>query len=190
MRDSTLINELQKRPNLLIAGKLFTYNNSLPNVRFPVCLHGDSLVSSVILSGDNIKLKWMKLLKFILLTFATSLFSFTNQPLSGKVISVIDGNIIEILTDDGDKLLIKLSEVDSPELGQEFGEEALAYTSKFCLNKIVEIDVVGKDRKGIRLGIVRLRSGKQLNTSLLKSGLAWYSHHWPLFTPCNKLVKD
>jgi len=119
----------------------------------------------------------MKLLKFILLTFATSLFSFTNQPLSGKVISVIDGNIIEILTDDGDKLLIKLSEVDSPELGQEFGEEALAYTSKFCLNKIVEIDVVGKDRKGIRLGIVRLRSGKQLNTSLLKSGLAWYSHH-------------
>jgi len=118
----------------------------------------------------------MKLLKFILLTFATSLFSFTNQPLSGKVISVIDGNIIEILTDDGDKLLIKLSEVDSPELGQEFGEEALAYTSKFCFNKIVEIDVVGKDRKGIRLGIVRLRSWKQLNTSLLKSGLAWHSH--------------
>ena len=117
------------------------------------------------------------MLKFVLLTLATSMFSFTNQPISGKVISVIDGNIIEILTDDGDKLLIKLSEVDSPELGQEFGEEALAYTSKFCLNKIVEIDVVGKDRKGIRLGIVRLRSGKQLNTSLLKSGLAWYSHH-------------
>jgi len=119
-------------------------------------------------------------LKFILLTFATSLFSFANQPLSeisGKVISVIDGNIIEILTDDGDKLLIKLSEVDSPELGQDFGAEALAYTSKFCLNKIVEIAVVGKDRKGMRLGIVRLKSGKQLNTELLKSGLAWYSHH-------------
>ena len=122
----------------------------------------------------------MNLLKFILLTFATSLFSFANQPLSeisGKVISVIDGNIIEILTDDGDKLLIKLSEVDSPELGQDFGDEALAYTSKFCLNKMVEIDVVGKDRKGIRLGIVRLRNGKQLNTSLLKSGMAWYSNH-------------
>lgn len=122
----------------------------------------------------------MNLLKFILLTFATSLFSFANQPLSeisGKVISVIDGNIIEILTDDGDKLLIKLSEVDSPELGQDFGAEALAYTSKFCLNKIVKIAVVGKDRKGMRLGIVRLKSGKQLNTELLKSGLAWHSHH-------------
>jgi len=122
----------------------------------------------------------MKLLKFILLTFATSLFSFANQPLSeisGKVISVIDGNIIEILTDDGDKLLIKLSEVDSPELGQEFGDQALVYTSKFCLNKIVDIAVVGKDRKGMRLGIVRLKSGKQLNTELLKSGLAWYNHH-------------
>jgi len=119
----------------------------------------------------------MNLLKFVLLTLATFMFSFTNQPLCGKVITVIDGNKIEILTDQGEKLLIKLSEVDSPELGQEFGDEALAYTSKFCLNKMVEIDVVGKDRKGIRLGIVRLRNGKQLNTSLLKSGLAWYSHH-------------
>ena len=116
-------------------------------------------------------------MNFVLLTLATSMFSFTNQPLCGKVISVIDGNKIEVLTNDGDKLLIKLNEVDSPELGQEFGDEALAYTSKFCLNKMVEIDVVGKDRKGIRLGIVRLSNGKQLNTSLLKSGLAWYSHH-------------
>jgi len=119
----------------------------------------------------------MKLLQFILLTFASSLFSFANQPLSGKVISVIDGNTIEILTDDGDKLLIKLSDIDSPELSQEFGKEALAYTTKFCLNKIVEIAVIGKDRKGIRLGIVRLKSGKQLNTWLLKSGLAWHSHN-------------
>ncbi len=116
-------------------------------------------------------------MQFILLTFVTSLFSFADQPLSGKVISVIDGNTIEILTVDGDKLLIKLSDVDSPELSQEFGKEALAYTTKFCLNKIVEINVVGKDRKGTRLGIVRLRNGKQLNTSLLKSGLAWQSHH-------------
>ncbi len=116
----------------------------------------------------------MKLLELILLTFATSLFSFADQPISGKVVSVIDGNTIEILTDDGEKLLIKLSEVDSPELSQEFGKEALAYTTKFCLNKIVEINVVGKDRKGSRLGIVKLKNGKQLNSSLLKSGLAWH----------------
>ena len=95
------------------------------------------------------------------------------KTMSGKVVSVINGSTLEILTSENEILLIKLKSVEAPEIDQEFGMEAKKYAIKFCLKKKVEVEIVGKDRKGNRLAIVKLQNGKMLNEHLVKMGLGW-----------------
>ncbi|UII34405.1 thermonuclease family protein [Fulvivirga ulvae] len=95
------------------------------------------------------------------------------ETISGKVIRVIDGNTIEILDSEKEIVKIMLSEVDCPESGQEFAEEAKKFTEKLTLKKRVMVELKGKDRWGNKLGQVTLNNGKLLHHELLKNGLAW-----------------
>ncbi|MBL6449753.1 thermonuclease family protein [Fulvivirga sp. 29W222] len=95
------------------------------------------------------------------------------EKVSGKVIRVIDGNTIELLNPDKEVVKIMLSEVDCPEPGQEYAEEAKKFTEKLVLRKRVVVEMKGKDRWGNKLGQVVLNNGKLLHHELLKSGLAW-----------------
>ena len=97
----------------------------------------------------------------------------TPETISGKVIRVIDGNTIEILDSEKEVVKIMLSEVDCPELGQEFSEEAKKLTEKLVLKKRVVVELKGKDRWGNKLGQVMLNNGKLLHHELLQNGLAW-----------------
>lgn len=108
--------------------------------------------------------------------FITFFFIFnagTQETISGKVIRVIDGNTIEILDSEKEVIKIMLSEVDCPEPGQEFSEEAKKLTEKLVLKKRVVVELKGKDRWGNKLGQVMLNNGKLLHHELLQSGLAW-----------------
>lgn len=95
-----------------------------------------------------------------------------DQVITAKVIAVIDGNTILVATSDNQEYLIILDGIDCPEFGQEFAEEAQAYTKKMLLRKKVTITIVGKDRKGNRLGIIQFKGGI-FNHYLVREGLAW-----------------
>lgn len=97
----------------------------------------------------------------------------TPQIISGKVIRVIDGNTIEILDSEKEVIKVMLSEVDCPEPGQEYAEEAKKFTEKLVLKKRVVVELKGKDRWGNKLGLITLNNGKLLHHELLKQGLAW-----------------
>lgn len=108
--------------------------------------------------------------------FISFFFIFNSNPsdeIAGKVIRVIDGNTIEVLDAEKEVIKIMLSEVDCPELEQEYGEEAKQYTEKLVLRKRVIIQLMGKDRWGNKLGVVTLNNGKILDQELVKEGLAW-----------------
>ncbi|MEO1054176.1 MAG: thermonuclease family protein [Bacteroidota bacterium] len=117
----------------------------------------------------------MKMRSLILLAVMGLISSYLNaEELTGKVINVIDGNTLELETKADGVYKIKLSEVDCPEITQDFGEESKQYTESLILKKKVTIEIVGKDRKGTRLGKVVFGKGKVLNEELLKTGYAWY----------------
>ena len=104
---------------------------------------------------------------------------YGNGGISGKVIAVTDGNTIEVSTSDNEVLKILLADIDSPELGQEFGDEAKKFLEKEVLKKNVVVQLQGKDRHGNHLAIVLINGKADPRVELLKRGLAWTSEKNP-----------
>lgn len=96
-----------------------------------------------------------------------------NDTYQGKVISVEDGNTIEVETKEEGVIKVMLSEADCPELTQEFGQEAKAFTEDLIYKKKVIVEMKGKDRWGNKLAVIKLKNGKILHEELIKNGLAW-----------------
>jgi micrococcal nuclease len=122
----------------------------------------------------------MTKISFPLLCFFSCLHAFANEGVSGKVISVIDGNTIELISENKDRYTIMLAGIDSPELTQEYGEKAKKHLQRMVLERTVIVQFQGKDRKGNHLAIVLLKDNTDLRIELLKEGLAWTSEKDPL----------
>lgn len=104
----------------------------------------------------------------------------TAEILEAKVVSVIDGNTLEVRTTDDELYKIVLSGVDAPELEQNYGNEARAFLEKLVLKKNVKVQMEGKDRWGNRLAVVWLKGQVDLRVELLKAGFAWTAERNPL----------
>jgi endonuclease YncB( thermonuclease family) len=108
-----------------------------------------------------------------------SIIALPNDVATGKVISVIDGNTIEVLMGDNEKYPIVLAGIDCPELTQKYGDKAKAFLEKMIGQKEVAVHFQGKDRKGNYLAIVLLKEIDP-RIELLKEGLAWTAEMNPL----------
>lgn len=98
---------------------------------------------------------------------------------TGKVVSVIDGNTVEVLTESNELVVLILADIDSPELTQEFGNEAKEYLEKISLKKEVTVEFRGKDRKGNNLGVLLIKGKTDARIALLQQGLAWTAERNP-----------
>jgi len=92
--------------------------------------------------------------------------------LSGKVVSITDGDTIGVLVD-SKTVKVRLQGVDCPERGQPFGTVARKLASSLCFGKQAEVHVSGTDRYGRTLGDVVV-DGKNVSHELLAAGLAWH----------------
>lgn len=101
------------------------------------------------------------------------------EEITGKVVSVIDGNTVEVRADNNEVHKVFLKEIDCPELTQEFGENAKKYLEKIILNKKVTVSFQGKDRWGNHLAVVLIDGDTDPRIALLKEGLAWTSEKNP-----------
>ena len=104
-----------------------------------------------------------------------------DEEVNGKVTAVLDGNTIQVscLCEDNDVRKVSLAGIDSPELGQEFGEEARKFLEKLILGKNVVVKFLGKDRLGNFLGVVKINGKADPRVELLKNGFAWMSEKNP-----------
>jgi micrococcal nuclease len=121
----------------------------------------------------------MKTLVLIVLTSMIQVVGLANDVVTARVISVIDGNTLEIRGEDNETRKVILAGIDSPELTQEFGEKAKKLLEKLALEKDVTVQITGKDRTGTSIGIVIIED-KDPRLELLKEGLAWTSEKNPL----------
>jgi len=92
---------------------------------------------------------------------------------SALVVSVLDGDTIEVLHRRHPEW-IRLSGIDCPEKGQQYGHQAKQATSEMVLGKEVLIQTHGHDRSGRTLAEVRLPDGTHVNHTLVKNGWCWW----------------
>jgi micrococcal nuclease len=102
-----------------------------------------------------------------------------NEKITGTVVSVVDGNTIEITGDDNETYKLVFFGIDCPEIEQEAGDKARSFTEKLLINKKVEVEWAGKDRWGNRLAVVTME-GKDLRHEILKEGWAWTAERNPI----------
>jgi micrococcal nuclease len=93
--------------------------------------------------------------------------------ITGKVISVNDGDTLTISDTIKKHYKIRLLFIDTPELKQPHGKQAKAFLSNLVLNKQVTITWTKKDRYKRILGIVTI-GAINCNEELLKAGMAWH----------------
>jgi endonuclease YncB( thermonuclease family) len=115
----------------------------------------------------------MKALFIFILSFYFISLLPASEVLKGKVVGVMDGNTLELLTSDNETYKIQLAGVDCPEPEQPFGPEAKYLLEKSLKGKNVEAVIQGKNRWGVRQGIVTTKNGPDPRVALLSLGLAW-----------------
>ena len=100
-----------------------------------------------------------------------------------RCVGVTDGDTVKVLTADQQLLRTRLAWIDSPEMGQAFGQRAKQAMSELVFGKDVELRPHTTDRYG-RLVCMVFVNGTDAGLELLKQGLAWpYEHYLPEASP-------
>ena len=123
------------------------------------------------------------------LTLLGSLLQYLPKPTrelpssyEGKVIKVTDGDTMTIRTSKNEKIRVRLTGIDAPELDQLFGKASKEKLASFIANKNVRIETYKNDRRGRVLAKVWVQPsdcascGKTLNVNhtQIVAGMAWW----------------
>jgi endonuclease YncB( thermonuclease family) len=125
----------------------------------------------------------------LLFSLVIVLLTIEYQSYFAKVVRIIDGDSIMILTNDNQQIKVRLEGIDCPEKSQDFGEKARQYTADLCFNKVVRIEKTGKDRYGRILAYIYV-DDLCVNKELLKVGLAWHFKKYNADPELAKLEKQ
>jgi endonuclease YncB( thermonuclease family) len=93
--------------------------------------------------------------------------------LTGKVVSVHDGDTLRVLDAAGTQHKVRLQGIDAPETKQAFGTKARNRLADLTLGKAVTVRVHGRDRYGRTLGTVEA-AGQDVNRRMVADGMAWH----------------
>lgn len=98
--------------------------------------------------------------------------------LNCKVIKISDGDTIRCLDNTNTQHRIRFAGIDAPESKQAFGQKSKQTLANLIFQKPVQIDIVGNDRYGRKLGIVYL-NGTDINRRMVETGYAWSYKRYP-----------
>lgn len=122
----------------------------------------------------------MKVSTTLLFCFVLTIAS-AEEVLTAKVVNVLDGNTLEVLTAGNQIQKIVLAGIDCPEPGQQFAEKATKLLEKLVLDKDVKVCISGKDRWGNYVATVTvIKNGVDPRVELLEEGLAWTAERNPV----------
>jgi micrococcal nuclease len=95
------------------------------------------------------------------------------ETITGKVVSVSDGDTITILDASKKQYKIRFEHIDAPEKKQPFGEKSKQFVSKLIFGKTVKVKTSIKGRYGRYIGSIYLDE-VNINLEVVKAGLAWH----------------
>ena len=94
------------------------------------------------------------------------------ETITGKVISVTDGDTIKILDEKNKVYKIRLNDIDAPEKKQAFGNKSKENLSKYIAGQNVRVEYYKLDRYKRILGTVYFKD-KDINKQQIIDGYAW-----------------
>lgn len=97
--------------------------------------------------------------------------------LKGKVVSVADGDTVTLLTDNNERVKVRLLGINAPERGQDFGTKARQHLNDLCYQKYVTVRYSEKDQYERILGVLYV-GDMNINEEMVRQGLAWYYSHF------------
>jgi micrococcal nuclease len=110
--------------------------------------------------------------------------------LSGKVVSVIDGDTYDILIEGHNTIRVRMEGIDAPEKGMPYYRAAKAYLGKLCFKKNVRLETTGRDNHERLLAFSYLEDGTELSHQMIKSGLAWHFKKYSSDTTLSNLEAE
>lgn len=91
---------------------------------------------------------------------------------AGRVIGVMDGDTILVLTAGYSQVKVRLAEIDAPESGMPYGAASKKALSWLCYKKPVRVEVTDIDRYKRSVGKVHC-AGVNANRVQVETGMAW-----------------
>ncbi len=98
------------------------------------------------------------------------------ETFSAKVIVVMDGDTVMVLRG-GQKLKIRLANIDAPEKDQSFGKQSRDSLLELVGKKQVQVDSQAIDQYGRIVGLISI-DGLNVNQEQVQRGMAWAAEGW------------
>lgn len=95
------------------------------------------------------------------------------ESLSGRIVGVIDGDTVDLLTESKQLVRVRLAGIDAPERGQPFGSAAKKTLSDLVFSKQALLDGDKTDRYGRMVAKVVV-GGQDTNLRMVRLGYAWH----------------
>ena len=109
--------------------------------------------------------------------------------ISGKVVSIHDGDTITILQDK-QQIKVRLFGIDAPEKKQDYGQRSKQFLASLIAGQVVEVEPKGKDRYKRTLGIIYFK-GQDINAQMVLNGYAWaYVKYSRIYADQEKLARE
>jgi endonuclease YncB( thermonuclease family) len=91
----------------------------------------------------------------------------------GRVVAVIDGDTLDVLTDRKELVRVRLAGIDAPEKRQPFGQAAKRALSALAFHRPVRVEANKNDRYGRVIGKIVV-SNIDVNLRMVAAGYAWH----------------
>ena len=115
------------------------------------------------------------------------------ETISGRVVSVADGDTLTVLSEDHQQFKIRLAGIDAPEKAQAFGQVSKRHLSSLCFNQQAEVKVIATDKYHRTVGDVFCEK-THANEEMVKGGYAWvyrqYSQGFEQFIPLEQAAQE
>ncbi|HPF57256.1 MAG TPA: thermonuclease family protein [Candidatus Competibacteraceae bacterium] len=106
---------------------------------------------------------------FLLLLLAASAYA---ESLTGRVITVNDGDTLILRIADRQPVKVRLAGIDAPEYNQPYGKAARRALSAWVSGRTVQVTVYSRDDYGRVVGTLDV-SSQNVEAALVKQGAAW-----------------
>ena len=92
--------------------------------------------------------------------------------LVGRVVEVSAGDTLTVLGADKQRHIVRLADIDAPEMAQRFGTASRQSLAELCAGKTAQVEDRGLDGDGRTLGWV-MCAGINANGEQVRRGMAW-----------------